>query len=400
MNIKALVEKRNAKKVELNQILETVEKEVRALSSEEDTKFSELENEIRDLDKTIEKLEARAKETAVEVTEVVAEAKVQEGEKRDMNENVILEQEKRGISDFIRGKKTEEMRAISVSSHTGSLVPTHLSKEIIKKLEEVAPLFGMIPKLTPVSGVLEILRETNIGKGAFVGDLLNLDKGDFTMDKVKLEQRRCGSAIELSQMLINDAGIDLVGYATDVLYRRLGYALDRTIISGVVAQNQFEGLVNAPALCNKETATKDVLSIDDFMNVLNSMNPTRQAGAVWVMNRATFNKLALLKDGIGNYHLLRQLNVVTGQPEYRLLGCPIFINDEVGVNAEGLNTLAYLVNFPEAYAGMIKKDVGFANISDDTQNRLKGQVTLLIDIYADVRIIQPEAIRVLKNKAV
>lgn len=228
--------------------------------------------------------------------------------------------------------------------------------------------------------------------------MTDLDINDFTMDKVKLEQRRCGSAMEISQQIINDAGIDVVSYAKDILYRRLGYALDRNIVNGTKA-TQFEGLKNAPEQCEVTMGTAGTVAIEDFINVLNAIHPSRQAGCVWVMSRELFNAISLLKDGNGNFYLLRQLNVVTGQPEYRLLNLPIYINDAVEGNfATPKNRVAYLVNFAEAYKGMIKKDMEIKQITGDTVQSLRGSHLLTLDIYADAKIVQPEAIRVLVAK--
>ncbi len=256
----------------------------------------------------------------------------------------------------------------------------------------------MVPKLTPEAGIIEIPRETGIGTAGFVGEMTNLNVNDFTMDKVKLEQRRCGSAMEISQNIINDSGIDVVSYAKDILYRRLGYALDRNIINGNKT-SEFEGLKSAPETCNVQIGTNGVVTIEDFINLLNSLHPTRQTGAVWVMSRELFNALSLLKDGNGNFYLLRQQNVVTGQPEYRLLNLPIYINDAVeGDFASSSKKVCYLVNFAEAYKGMIKKNMEMKQISGDTVQSLRGSHLLTLDIYADVKIVQPEAIRVLVTR--
>lgn len=396
MNIKALVEKRNAKKVELDQMLEVCEKEVRALTSEEDVKFTEIENEIRELDKTIEKLEARAKETAVEVTEFKAEAEKKEGEKRDM-EDMTLEQEKRGLEQLIRHENGEELRSISTTNN-GEVIPTHLSKNIIKLLDEVAPLYGLVPKLTPVNGYLEILKESSIGNAAFVGESTNLSAEDFSMEKVKLEQRRCGAVIELTQHIINDSGIDIVNYATDVLYRRLGKALDTAIVAGLKNGNSFEGLNTCLTAEEVETSVQSAVSIDDLMRVMNSMHPDLQDGAVWVMSRKLFNEISLLKDGVGNYYMTRQLNIVDNKPEYRLFGHKIYISDAVSVSSAAGSRIAYFVNFQRAYAGMVKKGVQFKNISGDTQNSLKGTTTLMLEIYADCKIVDDRAIKVVTRK--
>ena len=392
MSLKALVEKRNALLDEAKMILDKVETEVRALTTEEDSEYESKIREVEQINATIKKLEERAVE---ETTEEVVDPTVEE--ERNMEKMDIKELEIRALDQLMRRRTGEELRAIKTGPN-GQVIPTHLYPEVIKKLEEVAPLFSMIPKLTPEAGIIEIPRETGIGTAGFVGEMTNLDINDFTMDKVKLEQRRCGSAMEISQHIINDAGIDVVSYAKDILYRRLGYALDRNIIVGNKA-TQFEGLASAPETCEVEIGNNGVVAIEDFINLLNSLHPSRQAGAVWVMSRELFNALSLLKDGSGNFYLLRQQNVVTGQPEYRLLNLPIYISDAIeGDFTSSEKKVCYLVNFAEAYKGMIKKDMEIKQISGDTVQSLRGSHLLTLDIYADVKIVQPEAIRVLVTK--
>ena len=389
MSLKALVEKRNALLDEAKMILDKVETEVRALTTEEDSEYELKIREVEQINATIKKLEERAVE---ETTEEVVDSAVEE--ERNMEKVDIKELELRGLDQLIRRREGEELRAITTGAN-GQVIPTHLYPEVIRKLEEVAPLFSMVPKLTPEAGIIEIPRETGIGTAGFVGEMTNLEVKDFTMDKVKLEQRRCGSAMEISQNIMNDAGIDVVSYAKDVLYRRLGYALDRNMINGSKT-NDFEGLKLAPSSCNVKIGSNGVITIEDFINLLNSLHPTRQTGAVWVMSRELFNAVSLLKDGNGNFYLLRQQNVVTGQPEYRLLNLPIYINDAVDKDFTSSDKkVCYLVNFAEAYKGMIKKNMEMKQISGDTVQSLRGSHLLTLDIYADVKIVQPEAIRVL-----
>ena len=393
MSLKALVEKRNALLDEAKMILDKVETEVRALTTEEDSEYELKIREVEQINATIKKLEERAVE---ETTEEVVDSAVEE--ERNMENVDIKDFEIRALDQLIRKKDGEELRTAVSTSANGAIIPTHLYPEVIQKLEEVAPLFSMVPKLTPQAGIIEIPRETGIGTAGFVGEMTDLDANSFTMDKVKLEQRRCGSAMEISQNIMNDAGIDVVSYAKDVLYRRLGYALDRNMINGTKT-NDFEGLKLAPSSCHVNIGTNGVITIEDFINLLNALHPTRQTGAVWVMSRELFNAVSLLKDGNGNFYLLRQQNVVTGQPEYRLLNLPIYINDAVDKDfTSASKKVCYLVNFAEAYKGMIKKNMEIKQISGDTVQSLRGSHLLTLDIYADVKIVQPEAIRVLVTK--
>lgn len=392
MKIKALVEKRNALQAEAKQLLEVCQTEVRALNEEEDAKFNELTEEVRALNETIEKMQKQSKNETVAV-EAEERGKEMEKEKKELT----LEDEVRALANFIKKENLEELRAMNLTSGA-NFVPTILHHDIVKKLEEVAPIWARVHKMTPESGTVELLKETNIGTAGFVGDMTNLNVNDFEVGKIELKQKRAGSAVELSQMLVNDSGIDVVGYATDVLTRRLGYALDRVMINGEVGSKQFEGLKNAPAACEVTSADTASLGIDDFINVVNAMHPDMQAGAVWIMSRKLFNQISLLKDGVGNYYLTRQLNVVTNKPEYRLLGHEILINDAVASEGTTGEKAAYLVNIGEAYAGMVKKNMEFKHVTGDTTQALRGSHLLMLDIYADAVIKNEQAIRVLKRK--
>lgn len=162
MSLKALVEKRNALLDEAKMILDKVETEVRALTTEEDSEYELKIKEVEQINATIKKLEERAVE---ETTEEVVDSAVEE--ERNMEKVDIKELELRGLDQLIRRREGEELRAIKTGVN-GQVIPTHLYPEVIRKLEEVAPLFSMVPKLTPEAGIIEIPRETGIGTAGFV----------------------------------------------------------------------------------------------------------------------------------------------------------------------------------------------------------------------------------------
>ena len=307
-------------------------------------------------------------------------------EVNNMDKNM---EQRKALEGFIRTKECRDLN----TSNAGAVIPNSISEEIVEKLDETAPLFGRVRKLTPQSGKIEILKEKEIGQAGFFGEGEDLDISDFEFEKVKLEQRRAGTVIKMSQKLVNDSGIDIVDYANNLLVRRLAKTLDRAMILGTVEKEEFEGLVNAPVECEVAPLGGEV-GIDDYMNCLNAMHPTLQDKAIWVVSRTEFNKLSLLKDAIGNYYLTR--DIIDGKPQYRLFGCEVIVSDDMA-EVEGVQ--AYLVNVEEAFGGIIKKDMELKHINADTQNALRGSVTMLLDIYADVKIKNEQAIRVLKSVA-
>ena len=296
--------------------------------------------------------------------------------------NKELETEIRGMGDYIRGHESEELRNMTLAANGTGIVPKVLDKNIIKKIEEVAPIFNEVTKFTPVAGTLTIPIEDNLGEAGFVGEGQATTDANFTFKTVDLTQKRAGSEVTLSQFLINDAGIDIVNYSQEILFRRLGYALDRAMITGN-ASNSLEGL-NTVTGCDYD----GTFTIDSFIGAMASMKVYYQNGAKWIMNRKNFEAIAKLKDETGNLYVARE--VINTGIRYRLFGLDILINDACS------DDKIYLVNIKEAYRGMIKKGASLSKISEDTQNRRNGTVTLVLDTYVDAKVVQKEAIKVLK----
>ena len=389
--IKALQEKRNALIKEADELLNVSIDEVRSLTDEEQSQYDEKMAEAAKLKKTIETIEERAAENAeVELEEKREEgAEMHQEEKRELED--LLNDEIRAVEDYIKGNVTDEVRSMTTSGGSGGItIPTHLYDQIIRKLYEVAPLFAKARRFTPVSGTLEILRESTMGEAAYVGEMTNLTPQDFSFDKVKLEQRRCGSAVELSQHLINDSGIDIVAYAKEILTKRLGFALDRSVVKGNKA-TEFEGLLSAPESCNVKLEGT-VSTYDDYREAFNSMHLDLVGDAEWIMSRAEFNRLSKLKDQLGHYFM--SADIINGKPVYKIHGLPINITDAMeapkGNNGE---CVAILVNMQAAYATMVKKQAEMKHIYGDTTQSLRGSHLLLLDIYADGKIINENAIK-------
>ena len=384
--MKALLEKKNSLMAQAEEMLANCETEVRGLNAEENEKY---ENLVKEIEKVNEEIRAAEEENKKDAVVVEIENEEVKGEERNME--LTKELEMRGIEQYLKKQDGEELRAMTVSAN-GKLVPTYLHQDIVQSLPEVAPLFSMVPKITPVAGTVRIAVEDNLGEASFVGESQSLSAVDATFKYVELKQVRAGSAVEINQHLINDAGIDAVSYCQNLLFRRLGFALDRAMITGTGTDN-IQGLnvvkTSDAETCKVETAASNVIAIDDLMKMAADMETVYQSGAKWIMNRDLFEQIFLLKDGNGRPYLVR--DVVNDVVTYRLLGLEVLINDAA--------KNVFLVNFAHAYSGMIKKDVALTTVSSDKASALAGTVTLVLDTYVDAKIVQPKAIRYLEIKA-
>ncbi|AUD24104.1 TPA: phage major capsid protein [Bacillus cereus] len=385
MNIKELQE---LKTKILNENKELLTTEARSLDEAQKYCRSEIVKELRSIDEKIQSVEYTNK---TETREVIT-----------MNKNNAFETETRAVEQFIRQQDGEELRAmqanIGTQVGTGFLtIPTTMSDYIVEKLFENSPIFSRTKNFTPVNGFLEILREKSIGTGAFVGEMAeDVTPNDFTMDKIRLEQKRAVTAIELSQHLVNDSGIDVVNYSISLLSRRLGLALDNSVLIGKKEKGEFEGILNDLTIGEQAGLATNAITVDELLDLYNSMNPEYIGGAVWVVSRQTFNMLSKLKnDKNGEYHLVR--DVATTGPIFKLFGQPVIINDTMPAPEAGQRAVLF-ANFSEGYATMTKKGLNLQHITGDTKQALRGSHMLVLDTYVDGKVLNPAAIKVLKMK--
>lgn len=376
MSRKALIELRNDL-FEQSQSYET-----RGLTEEQE--YEQLKSQIRDIEIQLKKIDKKEVRNMIEV-EVLTPNDVKV--------------ETRGFEEFLKGNLySEEVRAITTGTAPGQLtVPTSISDQIIKKLEEVAPLFALSKQFPSAHGYLEVLKETGIGGAQWLGEMENATPADFTMSKVKLEQKRLTAAIELSQQLINDAGFDIVSYAINVLSSRIAFSVNRAIVNGN-GVGQMEGFLTATLA--PESVVKTVagtVTTDDVLGLFNSMNPELIEGAVFVMNRDTWNKVSKLKDAENRYYLVDFKNG-NGSRYYTMLGLPVMISDVMPNIATG-NKAIGLINMGEAYGTLIKKGIEVQHVYADSTQALRGSQLIVASIYLDGKIINDQAIRLLSITA-
>ncbi|HFF3191726.1 TPA: phage major capsid protein [Bacillus cereus] len=381
MSIKQLEERKQELLFEANEIKESKETEQRSFTSDEELRKEAILSEIKKINGQIESVESRN----------------QSQRKEDVimtNAQLNQETELRGVEQFLKGDvHSPEVRTMTTTTGTIT-VPTSLSNVIVEKLVEQAPLFQRAKGFTPVSGTLEVLRENTIGDATFVGEMEDATMDDFTFDKITLEQRRAATAIELSQQLVNDSGINVIDYAVNVLTRRLARKIDETVLNGDVTKKQFEGILTSTKVETFTSKVADEIALDELLDLTLAVHPDHLQGAVFIMGREAFNKVAKLKDANGNYHVVK--DVVNGRPTYKIFGHEILIQDKMPTFGTGAISVVF-ANLGEGYATMIKKGAQLKRISDDTKQALRGSHMLLLDMYCDGKILNEEAIKFLKQ---
>ncbi|PEK51544.1 phage major capsid protein [Bacillus toyonensis] len=381
MNSKQLEERKQELLSEANEIEQSKETEQRSFTPSEQLRQEAILDEVQKIKKQIESVESRNLSQRKE--DVIM-----------TNTQPNQETELRGVEQFLKGDiHGAEVRTMTTT--TGAItVPTSLSNVIVEKLVEQAPLFQRAKGFTPVSGTLEVLRETNIGDATFIGEMENAETSDFTFDKITLEQRRAATAIELSQQLVNDSGINVIDYAVNVLTRRLARKIDETVLNGDPSKKQFEGILTSTKVKTFTSKNANNIEIDELLNLTLNVNSEYLKGAVFIMGREAFNKIAMSKDAQGNYHVVK--DIVNDKPVYKIFGQEILIQEKMPAFKTGAISVVF-VNMSEAYATMIKQGAQLKRISDDTTQALRGSHLLMLDMYCDGKILNEDAIKFLKQ---
>ena len=385
MNIKELKEMLNDAKSTKKALLTKAVVEVRSLEDSENEELRQLDEQITDLQNQIQTAEEELRSNVVE------ENIKTEGEGK-MNKQ---EMEIRAIENFIKnGVVSEEVRATNTSANNTAIQPVYVHNEIVRKLEEVAPVFAKAKQYQATAGELRIPREdaSNLWEYGFVGEDADVSEHAFKFDTVSLKQVRVGASVKVTQHLLNDVDVDIVGYVVDMLARRLGATLDHHAIVGTGVQGEdlqgLAGLTKATHGINEVEVS--ALDSDALMDAIHSMHPALLDGAEFLVSRATYNAIAKLKDASGQYILKLERSVAPEAPQYRAFGFPIHVSDSVEDNK------VYFVNINRAFATMVKKGSQLVRISNDTQNALRGTHTFVIDAYVDFRLRDPQAVVTVK----
>ena len=383
MNLKALKEELNSVKDAKKALLNNAITEVRSLEDSENEELRQLNDKIEDLKSQIEKAEAELRSNSVEkIIENKGEIKM---DKKEL--------ELRAIENFIKnGVVEEEIRATNTSAGNTAIQPTYIDNEIVRRLEEVAPVFAKARMFPSTAGELKIPREDaqNLWEMGFVGEDADVPEKAFSFDTITLKQVRVGACVKVTQQLLNDAEIDIVSYVVDMLARRLGATLDRHAIVGT-GTDDLQGLATLTKATHKvEEVSATALNADVLLDAVHAMHPALLSGAEFYMNRKTYNALSKLKDGDGYYILKLEKSVAVEEPHYTVFGFRVNVTNDVPDNK------VLFVNVAQACATMVKKGAQLVRISNDTQNALRGTHTFVIDAYVDFKLRDPQAVVVVK----
>ena len=342
--LKALIEKRNAKVLEMQAVLEKAKVETRAMNEEEMNSFNALEKEIKDLDGTIQA------ETRAKGLEIIEEMK---NEPKKIEERAVIEE--RIFSNYIKKQCgiTVEERAGEQNidmTNNGAVIPVTIANRVISKVTEISPILARAARFNvkgtfkhPVWGLANTTHDIAVGYQTEFIDI-TADSGKLT--SVDLTGFLAGALTLVGKSVINNAQINVTEFVINEMAKKIAIFLDKELLNGT--ENKATGALATTTTMNAGSIS--AISADNLVELQTKVPTPYQNDAVWIMHPATFTALKKLKDGNGQY--LLQNDFSSALP-YRILGKPVYLSENMPEIASAAKAVLYgdlsglAVNFRE-----------------------------------------------------
>jgi HK97 family phage major capsid protein len=329
------VEIRNRAWNEAKSILDKATAEKRELSAEETQTYERISKELDERAQTIAKLredEARELRMDAATREIADQVRPVAG--------VQVSDDATSLRSLFTGEKRShsfERRDI-IKSSTGAPVPTSFYDQVIMKARLIAPVLQTSTVLNTAGGEnLQIPSLSTYSVGTVTGEGSAIGESDPVFSSfITLSAFKYSFLVQVSQELLEDAGVDMLSFLGDQVGNALGYAVGSalTVGSGTDAPN---GIVTASAV-GGTAGTATAFTADNLIDLLYSLDGAARnlPGVGWMMNGKSVGAVRKLKDTAGNYVFQPALSMES--PDM-LLGKPIYENPSMVDVATGTKSV-------------------------------------------------------------
>lgn len=310
----------------------TLEAEQRAVTEEEEKQIGAIEDEIDQIDKTIdilEKVKARLAETSKEKEEVVEDA---ESEQRAQDEEKMF-------ADYLRGVATGELRATDTNmtmTDNGAIIPTTIANKIVEKIYDISPILERATKYN-VKGNLTIPfypADSNDVEMAYATEFTDLTADTGKFGSITLNGFLAGALVKVSRSLINNSQFDIVGFVVDHMAYQAARWIEGELLKGT--DDKIEGLSGVTQGVTAAAAT--AITADELIDLQDSVKDAFQGSAIWIMSSKTRTAIRKLKDEMGRYLLQDDISSPFGKT---LLGKPVYVSDNMPEMAASAKPIYY-----------------------------------------------------------
>lgn len=233
----------------------------------------------------------------------------------------------------------------------GYFIRPERSMKMVKRIFETSPMRSICDVTTTNSDSLELLIDDDeAASGGWVGEVESRgETGTPKIGKLTIPVHEQFAQPKATQKMVDDAGFDIEAWLSNKVTGKFSrientafvvgdgsqkpkgfLSYDPWAVAGVYERNKLEQIASGNA---------SALTGDGVKNLQNSLIEDYQSGAVFAMNRLTWGKVILLKDGQGNY-LLDPRSFKEGDT-MTLLGKRVVLMHDMPVVAANALALAY-----------------------------------------------------------
>lgn len=364
MNEKELIEKRNEYVTKMQNILDKAKKENRVVTDEENAEFTNYENEIKNIDRTIALNEKMQNVNLKKVPEV-APVKELSNEEKDAK---IFE-------NMIRNFKNDVTFTTVADGQV--TIPTTIASRIIDRVIEISPIFERADRYN-IKGKITLPKytaSTSTVSMQYVTEGSSATPNEIKLSQIELEGYLASTLSYVSNSLINNSAFDIVGFVIDKMAQAIALFIEKELLKGT--EGKVEGLSGIPKEMIVTSASATDITVDELMDTQDKVIDKYQGASIWIMNRATRNAIRKLKDKEGNYLLNKDLTAKWG---YTLLGKDVYCSDQVDTVGTG-KTVAYYGDF----SGLAVK------VSEDIEMKVLDQVQAINHLTTIVAFLEFDA---------
>ena len=326
MNLKALIEKRNALIADMKSLCDKATAETRAMTTEEQTDYDAKKAEVEALNKTIRSIE---EQNALNLISAKSDGTATDKEQA----------ETRAFENYLRtGQIIETREDVNLTKgDNGAVIPATIANKIIRKVIDICPIYQMATRYT-LAGTLSIPyydEGTQAISMAYATEFTDLASTSGKFLSIELKGYLAGALSKVSRSLINNSQFDIVSYVINEVSIAAAKWIENQLINGTASK--IDGLA-AGVKQVVTTASATAITADELIDLQETIPDVYQDNACWIMNKATRTAIRKLKDNEGRYILNPDATAKWG---YTLFGKPVYTTDSVSAIASEKTAIYY-----------------------------------------------------------
>jgi len=371
------------------------------LSAEDAATYDKMETDVIALGKEVDRLERQAAidrelsaHTGSPITNDPSTAPGQEKKGRAGAEyrrafwNAMRVRGNEGLDVIVRNALQ-----IGTDSEGGYLVPDEFERTLVEALEEENIFRQLAHVITTTSGDRKIPVAASKGEASWVDEEGAIPESDDSFGLVSIGAFKLATMIKVSEELLNDSAFNLEAYISREFARRIGNKEEEAFFTGNGTGKPL-GILAATGggQVGVTTAGATAITLDEILDLFYSLKSPYRKKAAFMMNDATVKAIRKLKDNTGQY--LWQPSIKEATPD-TILNRPLY-------------TSSFVPEIKAAAKTVVFGDYSYYWVADRAGRVFRrlnelfaatGQVGFIASQRVDGRLILPEAVKVLQQKA-